>query len=87
MVLNATVKGEISAKDTLIVGERGCVEATVRAETVVVCGRVVGDVVASERVELKKGGACLVEFEGKPRAGRGRLAWAIPPGILRDLAG
>ena len=43
----------------------------------------------SERsgVELKKGGACLIEFDGKPRAGRGRLTWAIPPGILRDLAG
>jgi len=38
-------------------------------------------------VELKKGGACLIEFEGKPTAGRGRLTWAIPPGILRDLAG
>ena len=38
-------------------------------------------------VELKKGGVCLVEFEDKPSAGSGRLAWAIPPGILRDLAG
>ena len=46
-------------------------------------------VTSSERsgVELKKGGACLIEFDGKPRAGRGRLLWAIPPGILRDLAG
>ena len=46
-------------------------------------------VTGSERsgVELKKGGACLIEFEGKPRAGRGRLMWAVPPGILRDLAG
>ena len=46
-------------------------------------------VTGSERsgVELKKGGACLIEFEGKATAGRGRLTWAIPPGILRDLAG
>jgi len=46
-------------------------------------------VTGSERsgVELKKGGACLIDFEGKPSAGRGRLVWAIPPGILRDLAG
>lgn len=46
-------------------------------------------VTGSERsgVELKKGGACLIEFEGELRAGRGRLTWAIPPGILRDLAG
>lgn len=46
-------------------------------------------VTGSERsgVELKKGGACLIEFEGEAKAGRGRLTWAIPPGILRDLAG
>jgi len=53
-------------------------------------GRLVTHLVTgSERsgVELKKGAACLIEFEGKPRAGRGRLTWAIPPGILRDLAG
>ena len=53
-------------------------------------GRLVSYLVTgSERsgVELKKGGACLIEFEDKPSAGSGRLAWAIPPGILRDLAG
>jgi len=46
-------------------------------------------IAASERsgVELKKGGACLIEFEDKARAGGGRLTWAIPPGILRDLTG
>jgi len=38
-------------------------------------------------VELKKGGACLIEFDAKPEAARGRLIWAIAPGILRDLAG
>ena len=46
-------------------------------------------VTGSERsaVEMKKGGSCLIEFDGAPSAGKGRLAWAIPPGILRDLAG
>lgn len=38
-------------------------------------------------VEMKKGGVCLIEFDGKPSAGKGRLTWAIPPGVLRDLAG
>ena len=38
-------------------------------------------------VELKKGAACLVEFGGSPEAGKGRLVWAIPPRVLRDLAG
>jgi phosphohistidine phosphatase len=38
-------------------------------------------------VELKKGGACLIDFEGSAQAGKGRLVWAVPPRILRDLAG
>jgi len=53
-------------------------------------GRLVSYLVTgSERsvIELKKGGACLIEFDDKPGAGKGRLVWAIPPGILRDLAG
>jgi phosphohistidine phosphatase len=38
-------------------------------------------------VEMKKGGACLIEFDGAPKVGAGVLKWAISPGILRDLAG
>jgi phosphohistidine phosphatase len=38
-------------------------------------------------VELKKGGACLIEFEERPGGGKGRLIWSLPPRTLRDLAG
>ena len=38
-------------------------------------------------VDLKKGSACLVEFEGAPAAGAGTLMWSIRPRVLRDLAG
>lgn len=38
------------------------------------------------RVAFKKGGACLLEFEERPRRGGGRLLWALTPGQLRDLA-
>lgn len=37
-------------------------------------------------VEFKKGAACLIEFDGRPRAGAGRLLWLLPPGVLRKLA-
>lgn len=37
------------------------------------------------RVEMKKGGACLIEFEGQPGAGIGVLRWLMTPGQLRDL--
>lgn len=38
-------------------------------------------------IELKKGAACLVEFAARPRAGEGRLKWALAPRQLRALAG
>jgi phosphohistidine phosphatase len=37
------------------------------------------------RVQMKKGGACLLEFEGQPGAGVGVLQWLMTSGQLRDL--
>jgi phosphohistidine phosphatase len=37
------------------------------------------------RVELKKGGACLVAFEGQPGPGVGVMRWLLTPKQLRDL--
>ena len=52
VLLNGRFQGEIASPDTLIIGERGVVNATVRAGTLVVNGELVGNVHASERVEL-----------------------------------
>ena len=52
VLLNGKFQGEIASPDTLIVGERGVVNASVRAGTLVVNGEVVGNIYASERVEL-----------------------------------
>ena len=52
VLLNGKFQGEIASPDTLIIGERGVVNATVRAGTLVVNGELVGNVHASERVEL-----------------------------------
>jgi phosphohistidine phosphatase len=41
--------------------------------------------VEQPRVEMKKGAACLIEFDGKPAKGTGLLRWSIPPGLLRRL--
>ena len=35
------------------------------------------------RVELKKGGACLLEFEGQPGPGSGMMKWLMTAGQLR----
>jgi phosphohistidine phosphatase len=38
------------------------------------------------RIELKKGGACLVSFNGVPKKGGGTLEWALHPSHLRAIA-
>jgi phosphohistidine phosphatase len=43
--------------------------------------------IEDSRVDLKKGAACMLEFDGKPESGTGRLCWSIAPSQLRDLAG
>jgi cytoskeletal protein CcmA (bactofilin family) len=53
VLLNGRFRGEIEAKDTLIVGERGVVHAAVRGGTVRVHGEVVGNVEAADRIELR----------------------------------
>jgi phosphohistidine phosphatase len=36
-------------------------------------------------VELKKGGACLLQFENEPAASKARLLWLLTPAQLREL--
>lgn len=36
-------------------------------------------------LSLKKAGACLIAFDGAPRAGQGALHWWLTPALLRDL--
>jgi len=38
------------------------------------------------RLELKKGGACLLAFDRVPAAGQATLRWALTPAQLRALA-
>jgi phosphohistidine phosphatase len=41
--------------------------------------------VENETIPLKKGGAALIEFDGKPAAGQGVLQWMLTPSQLRAL--
>ncbi len=53
VMLNGRFRGEIATNDCLIVGEKGVVNASIRAGIVLVSGEIVGNVLASERVELR----------------------------------
>lgn len=45
--------------------------------------RLIGDTGA--RIALKKGGACLIEFDRAPQRGAGTLLWLVPPRMAQRL--
>jgi cytoskeletal protein CcmA (bactofilin family) len=51
--IDGQVEGEISAQDTVTIGEGAEVTAQIHASVVIVHGRVHGDITAGKRVELK----------------------------------
>src|SRR4051812_14452763 len=53
VLVNGRVRGEIVSNDTLIVGEKGVIHATIRSGVVEVSGEVVGNISATERIELR----------------------------------
>lgn len=38
------------------------------------------------RIALRKGGACLLQIDERPRAGKATLVWSMTPSILRCVA-
>ena len=51
--VDGTVKGKISATDMLSVGDSGVIEAEVNVKTAVIGGKVIGNILAHERIELQ----------------------------------
>jgi cytoskeletal protein CcmA (bactofilin family) len=52
--IDGSFSGEISSENTLVVGETGSIEATIRSNNVVVSGTVVGNIVAGRQIVLHK---------------------------------
>ena len=53
VLLNGRVRGEITSNDVLVVGEKGVVNASIRAGIVEISGEVVGNISANDRIELR----------------------------------
>lgn len=51
--IDGTVTGKLTANDTITVGSTGVVKAEIRARSIVVGGRVEGNLYATEKVELQ----------------------------------
>jgi cytoskeletal protein CcmA (bactofilin family) len=100
VMLNGKFSGEITSSDTLIIGEKGVVNASIRAGIVFVNGEVTGNILGTERVELRgsarmfgdvEAPVVVVEegvlFEGHCRMTKSRPedpSAAVPP--TRDLS-
>ena len=54
LVIQGTVKGKISLKESLFVEGSGVVEADIETQNVDIAGRVTGNIVATDKVELKQ---------------------------------
>ena len=98
VMLDARLRGEITANDTLVIGDHGVVEATVRAVVLVIRGKLIGKATASERVELKSSAQVtgdvdapvIVVEEGAVLDGQRRttkLADARPSGVVVPVEG
>jgi cytoskeletal protein CcmA (bactofilin family) len=57
--LNSHFKGEIASEGSILVAERGEVEADIKSKSIVVLGKVRGSVHAADRVEIKERGVIL----------------------------
>lgn len=53
LVIQGTVKGRISLKESLMVEGSGVVEADIETQNVEIGGRVTGNITATDKVELK----------------------------------
>lgn len=92
VMLNGKFRGEIVSKDTLIIGEKGVIHASIQAGVVLVSGEVIGNVVATDRVELRGSARVFgdveapvviveegVHFEGHCRMSKPDAAGAAAP--------
>ena len=61
--IDSEFKGEIVSEATVIVGESAGIEANIRAREVLICGAVVGNVVATRQLTLLDGGRLHGDIE------------------------
>jgi cytoskeletal protein CcmA (bactofilin family) len=51
--IDGQVDGEISANDAVVIGESAIVTAQLKASSIVIAGKISGDILASKRVEIR----------------------------------
>ncbi|MFZ0887414.1 MAG: polymer-forming cytoskeletal protein [Candidatus Binataceae bacterium] len=51
--IDGQVEGEVNAKDTIVIGESAVLTAQIKASSVIVAGKVSGDIIATQRIEIR----------------------------------
>lgn len=51
--IDGQIDGEINAKDSVVIGESAVVTAQIKAASIVVAGKISGDITASQRIEIR----------------------------------
>jgi len=64
--VDGTVKGKVICSDCVTVGATGIVEAEIEANTAIIAGRMMGNVVTSEKIELQA--KCEMEGDLKTKS-------------------
>jgi cytoskeletal protein CcmA (bactofilin family) len=63
LVIQGTVKGKIALKENLYVENSGVVEADIETSTVTISGQVTGNILASDKVEIKADGRMVGDIK------------------------
>ncbi len=90
--IDGEIDGEIHAEDTVVVGQGAQINARIVAATVIAQGHVEGDIVASNRLELKAPASLmgnistpsLIIHEGVTFQGKSEMGTAAKPGAAES---
>lgn len=63
--VDGILKGDVSIKGNLIIGDKGSLEGGVTANNVVVAGQIIGNVTALEKIEINKTGKLVGDIFSK----------------------
>jgi cytoskeletal protein CcmA (bactofilin family) len=61
--IDGTFKGKIDASEILTIGNAGVVEADIKAKSIIIGGKVSGNIIASERVELESRASLIGDLQ------------------------
>jgi cytoskeletal protein CcmA (bactofilin family) len=63
--VDGTFKGKIEASEMLTIGNTGVVEADIKAKSIIIGGKVSGNIIATERVELESHASLIGDLQTK----------------------